>query len=89
MQLIDETTKFSVLHRNLLFPLAMRNESDEKQQVMEINEPKLTDSDGENNASSEQINDYEGPVYRSKTKRIKNTLLLKANMLMSIHFNNE
>ena len=35
VQLIGETTKFRILHRNLLFPLAMRKESDEKQQIME------------------------------------------------------
>ena len=60
-----------------------------KKQVTEINEPKLTNSDGENNAPSEQINNYKGPVTRSKIKRIKYTLLLKANMLMSNHFNDE
>ena len=55
VQLLDDTTKFRILHRNLLFPLAMRNESDEKQQVMEINKPKLATSDEENNTSLEQI----------------------------------
>ena len=30
VQLVGETTRSRVLHRNLLFPLAMRNESDEK-----------------------------------------------------------
>ena len=48
MQLMVETTKFRVLHRNSLFPLAMRNKSDEKQQNMEEREPKLTDSEEEN-----------------------------------------
>ena len=86
VQLVDDTTKFRILHRNLLFPLAMRNESDEKQ-VMEINKPNLAGS--ENNTSSGQINNYERPVTRSKTKGIKYTLLLKANMLMSNHFYDE
>ena len=44
VQLVGETTRFRVLHRNLLFPLTMRNESDEKQQDMETGEPKITDS---------------------------------------------
>ena len=70
------------LHRNLLFFLTMRNESDEKQQIMEANEPKQTNLDKENDASSEQINNYKGPVTRSKTKKKENILLLKANMLV-------
>ena len=41
VQLVDETTKLSVFHKNLPFPLTLINESDEKQQVMEENEPKL------------------------------------------------
>ena len=89
VQLVDETTKFGVVCRNLLFPLAMTNASDTKQQIMEVNESKLTDLDGENEASSEQINNYEGPVTRSKTKEFKNTLLFKGNMLISNHFNDE
>ena len=51
VQLIEETTNFRVLHRHLLFPLAMRNESDEKQQIMEENKPKLIDLEEENDAS--------------------------------------
>ena len=39
VQLIGETTKFRILHRNLLFPLAMRNKSDAKQQIMEEKAP--------------------------------------------------
>ena len=89
VQLIDETTKFRVLHRNLLLPLTMRSESDEKQQIMEGNKPKLTDLDEEDDASSEQINNYKGPVTRSKTKRMEKVLLLKANMLISSHFDDE
>ena len=42
VQSVDETTKFRVLHRNWLFPLTTRNDSDEKQQIMKTNEPKLT-----------------------------------------------
>ena len=84
---MGETTKFRVLHRNLLFPLAMRHESDKKQQNMEIEESKLTDPQEENDASSvEHIDTYEGPITRSKTKRMENALLLKANTLMSNHF---
>ena len=51
VHLIGENTRFRVLYRNLLFPLAMRNESDEKQQNMEEKEPKLTDQEEENDAS--------------------------------------
>ena len=45
VQLVGEITRFRVLQRNLLFPLTVRNESDEKQQNMEEKEPKLTDSE--------------------------------------------
>ena len=66
----------------------MRNESDEKQQNMEEKEPMLTDPEEENDASSfEHVHNYEGPLTRSKTKRMENVLLLKANILMSNHFN--
>ena len=41
VQLVGEITRFRVLHRNLLFPLAMRNETDEKQQNVEEKEPEL------------------------------------------------
>ena len=47
VQLVDDTTKFRIIHRNLLFPLPMRNKSDEKQKVMEINKPKLAGSNEE------------------------------------------
>ena len=89
VQLIGKTIKFRVFHRNLLFPLTMRNESDEKQQIMEANEPKQTDLDEENDASSEQINNYKGPVTRSKTKKMENTLLPKASMFMANPFNDK
>ena len=39
VEMIGETTKFRILHRKLLFPLTMRNKSDEKQQNMEEKEP--------------------------------------------------
>ena len=72
VQLIDETTKFRILHRNLLFPLAMRNKSDEKQQKLEEKEPELTGTKEENGTTSVQhLNNYEGPSTRSKTKRWK------------------
>ena len=69
VQLVDETTRFRVLHRNLLFLLTMRNGSDKKQQNMEEKEPKLTDLEEKNDASSiEHVNSCEGPITRSKTK---------------------
>ena len=90
VQLIGETTKFRILHTNLLFPLTMINESDTEQQNMEEKEPKLTDAEEENNASSvEHVDNYEGPITRSKTKKMENVLLLKANALMSNHYNDE
>ena len=65
-----------------------RNESDKKQQNIEEKEPKLTDPEEENDAScAEHVGNYEGPITRSKTKRMENALLLKANILMSNHFN--
>ena len=57
---------------------------------MEEKEPKLTDSEGESETPSvEHVDDYEGPINRSKTKKMENALLLKANALMSNHFNDE
>ena len=74
----------------MLFSLAIRNESDEKQQNMEEKEPKLTDTEEENDASSvEHVDNYEGPITMSKTKKMEYALLLKANILMSNHFNNQ
>ena len=90
VQLVGENSKIRILQRNLLFPLTMRNDSDEKQQNLEEGEPRLTNSEEENNASSdEDVNNYEGPITRSKTKRTENASLLKANILMSNHFNDE
>ena len=80
IQLIGETTKFRILYRNLLFPLAMRNESYGKQQIMEEKEPKLTDT--EEDPSIEHVNNFKGPINRSKMKKMENVLLLKANALM-------
>ena len=87
VQLIGETTKFRILHRNSLFPLTMRNESDAKQQIMEEKEPKLTDTEEESNTPSVEHVDIKGPITRSKMKKMENILLLKANALMSHHFN--
>ena len=62
----------------------MRNKSDEKQQNLEEGEPKLTNLEEENDASSnEHVNNYEGPITRSRTKKVENAFLLKANILMS------
>ena len=66
----------------------MRNEGDEKQQNMEEKELKLTDTEHDNEMPSiKHIDTHEGPITRSKTKRMENTLLLKGNVLMSNHFN--
>ena len=82
LQFIDETP--------LLFPLTMRNKTDEKQQTMEEREPKLTDSEEENETPSvEHLDSYEGLITRSKIKKMENALLLKTNTLMSNHFNNQ
>ena len=90
VQLIDEITKFKILPRNLLFPLTMRNESDEKQQNMEEKEPKLTDSEKENKTPPlKHVGNYGGPITRSKTKKMENALFLKANALMSNPVNNQ
>ena len=81
VQLVGETTRFRVLHRNLLFHHTMRNESAEKQQDMEEKESKLTDPEENNDASSvEHVDNYKGPITRSKTKSMENALLLKANI---------
>ena len=69
IQQVDENTKIRILHRNLLFPLTERNKSDEKQNLEE-REPKLTNFGEEKHASSdEHVNNYEGPITRSKTKK--------------------
>ena len=46
---------------------------------MEEKEPKLTDPEEENKTPSvEQIDNYEGPITRSTTKKMENVLVLKA-----------
>ena len=67
----------------------MRNESDEKKQNMEEKKPKLSNSEVNETPSVEHVDNYEGPITRSKTKKMENALLLKANALMSNHFNNQ
>ena len=37
----------------------------------------------------EQVDNYKGPLTRSKTNKMESALLLKANVLMSNHFNDE
>ena len=50
---------------------------------MEEKEPNLTDREEEiDTPSGEHIGNYKGPIIRSKTKKMKNILLLKANILM-------
>ena len=79
VQLVGENTKTRTLHRNLLFPLTLRNGRDEIQQNLKVKEPKLTSSEDEivddnNNASSDECtNKYEGPITRSRAKRVENT----------------
>ena len=81
VQLVDQSTRFGILQRNLLFPLAMRNESNKKEQDMEEKEPKLTDSEEENDASSvEHVDNYEGPTTRSKLKGWKMHCYLKLTL---------
>ena len=95
VQLIGEDTKTRTLHINLLFPLTLKNGSNEIQQNLEEKEPKLTSSedgvtDDKNYASSdEHTSKYEGPITRSRTKRVENAFLLKANILMSNHINGD
>ena len=70
------------------FFLATRNESDEKQENREEKESKLTDSEEESKTPSvEHVDNYEGLIIRCKIKKRENILLLKANALMSNHFN--
>ena len=66
----------------------MGNESDEKQQNME-EESKLTDKEEENDASIEYADNNKGPITSSRTKKMENVLLLKANTWMSNNFNND
>ena len=73
-----------------MFPLTTRKKSDEKQQNMEEKEAKPTDTEEENDAPSvEQVHNYEGPITRNKDKKMENALLIKANVLMTNHFNDE
>ena len=47
---------------------------------MEEREPIVTDTEEEiDTPSVEHINNYKGPITRSKTKKMENILLLKAN----------
>ena len=95
VQLVGENTKTRTLQRNLLFPLTLKNGSDEIQQNLEEKEPKLTGSkDGivdDNNytSSDECTSKYEGPITRRRTKRVENAFLLKVNILMSNHFSDD
>ena len=79
----------------MLFPLTFKNRSGEVQQNLEEKEPKLTGSeDGivdDNNytSSDEHASKYEGPITRSRIKRVENVFLLKANILMSNHFSDD
>ena len=65
----------------------MRNEGDTKHQNMEEKEPKLTEA-----PSDEHVNNYEGPIHRSKTKKVKNVQLhrvytsIKYSLLFCEHF---
>ena len=71
----------------------MKNENDEIQQNLEEEESKLIISedetvDDDNLASTNKhTSKYEGPITRSKTKGEEDVFLLKANKLMSRHFN--
>ena len=47
VQLVGENTKTRILHRKLVFPLALKNESDEIQQNLEEKEPKPISSEDE------------------------------------------
>ena len=61
----------------------MRNESDEKQKNMEEEESKLTDTEEGNDALSiEHVDEYKGPIIRSRTKKIG-----KCFATQSQHFN--
>ena len=90
-----KNAKTKTLHRDLLFLLALKNESDEIQQNMEEKEPKQITSEDEtadddiHTFTTEHTNKYEGPITRSRTMRVENTFLLKANILMSNHFNDD
>ena len=95
VQLVEENTKTRTLHRNLLFPLALKGVSDEIQQNVEEKEPKLTGSedgivdDNNDTSSDEHTSKHEGLITRSRAKKKENTFLLKANILMFNHFNDE
>ena len=62
---------------------------------LEEKEPKLTGSedgivDNNNGTSSDEYrSQYEGPITRSRAKKKENTILLKANILMSNHFSGD
>ena len=57
---------------------------------MEEKEPTLIDAEEESETPSvDHVDDYEGPITRGKTKKMESALLLKANALISNHFNDE
>ena len=92
---MGENTKTRTLHRNLLFPLTLKNESDEIQQNLEEKAPKLISSEDEtvdddnHTSTNKYTSEYEGPITRSRTRRVGNAFLLKANILISNHFNDD
>ena len=79
----------------MLLPVTLKNRSDEIQQNLKEEELKLTSSEDEivddnNNASSdEDTSKHEGPITRSRPKRVEKAFLLKANILMSYYFNDD
>ena len=77
----------------MLFPLALKNESDKIQQNLEEKESKLITSEDETvdddnlTSTNKHTGKYEGPMTRSRTKTVEDAFLLKTNILMSNHFN--
>ena len=74
---MGENTKTRTLHRNLLFLLALKNESDEIQQNLEENETKLITSEDETvdddnlTSTNKHTSKYEAPITRKRTKRVE------------------
>ena len=69
--------------------------SGEIQQNLEKKEPKLISSEDEtvddanHISTNKHTSKYERLITRSRTKRVENTFLLKANILMSNHFSDD